>query len=315
MTDGVISLDDYTSGNDSSSTDSDTTSGSSDSSSDDLRAACEAIGASYERAKAYVEEHDSKSDLVNFAERLANDDELWEVSEDYRCGNDVHRIVLNFLRSHDKDFTPFTERFYGEPDDPEPGTYNFVQQRSQNMDGNLMFYRVLFPEPVADHWDGNAVLWHEFSEIGFGDDQQDSHIYVTEEWVEEYGDFTIQVDGTAKPVPPAREDLDGSAGGSSGGASDSLVLDPDNYTSSDGQLSDALEEAIADGATESDLRAVLEAEQDGQDRSTAKGAIEAAIEEADADSSSDGSGDLPMDKVRELTEMGWEKDEIIELFG
>lgn len=311
----VLSLDDLqSSGNDGSNATETTSDSSSTGGSDDLEAACEAIGADYDHAKAYVDSHGNKDDLTAFAQRLANSDELFDAMADYRQGNCIHRMIRNWLRSDDRDFTAFTGQFYGNSDDPEPGTYNDVQQRSREMDGNLMFYQALFPSPVGERWDSDPVLWHEFDSIGYDDGQQDTHIFVPREFVEEYGEFSIEIDGESKPRPPANSELGGNSGNA--GGSDAPVIDPRNYTIDD--LKEKLQSLLSDGVPPEGFDEILEAERSGKDRKGAKEAIEDARNDASPDESdeSDASlddADISLDKVLELQEKGWTKEEILEL--
>lgn len=329
MSNGVISLDAAQASSNDGSTTSDQTSDSDDAA--ELRDVCEMIGADYDHATAYVDKHGNKSDLIDFAQQLAGDDELWATQEQYRRMNDIHRIIRNHLRPHDLDFTTYTGAFYGNSDDPEPGTYNHVQQKSREADGNLMFYRALFPEPVTDYWDSDAVLWQEFDSLGYNDDEQDSHIYVTADFVDEYGNFTVEVNGQEKPRPPANSEVGDGGGASSGSdsSSENLILDPAEYTVEG--LRDELQEYLNSGAPAEDFARVLEAEEGEKDRKTAKKAIKGAKNEADSrddaeqqdiseaaaagDVNSKPGVDIDPEEVKEYMEMGWSKDEIIELLG
>lgn len=327
MTNGVLSLDDVqASSNDTGSTESETNNG--DSSTSELQQACEAIGADFDHASEYVSEHGKEDDLVEFARRLANDAELHATMAEYRRGNGVNRIIQNHLRGADADFTVYTGAFYGDSDDPEPGTYNDVQQRAREMDGNLMFYQALFPEPCEEYWDSEPVLWQEFDTIGYGDDLQDTHIFVTREFVEEYsGRNSITVNGEEKPVPPSDEMLSND-GGSSGSASVDAPFDPEGFTN------DGVENKLDTNDYSLDqLNGLLQAEKAGDNRKGAKNAIRDAIDAAeqtasggDSDSGASAAqaagemtgsaGDsIPPEKVEELMDNGWTKDEIIELYG
>lgn len=328
---GTLSLDDLnTSGNDDSNS-TENNSGAN-SGSDDLREVCDELGADYEHACEYVDVHGKKDDLVEFARALIENDDLRSLHENYRVGNDIHRIILNWLRNDSGDFTPYTGAFYGDSDDPADGTYNAIQQSVRAEEhGNLIFYRALFPEPVAEYWDSEPVLWHEFDALQYStdqDEQVDSHIYVTREWAEEYSDFTITVDGQDRPRPPNASEL-GNGGSNSGSASanDSLPFDPSDFTNA------ALEEELdtVDYSVEQ-LDAALQAEKDDKDRKGAKNALRDAKDVAEqSGGSSDGdSADSPAakagemmaeghaiepDKVKELMNEGWTKDEIIEFYG
>lgn len=331
MSDGVISLDsvDAVSSND-DSTDSQSTASTSDAA--ELRDVCEQLGADHDHAQAYVDENGSKSDLIDFAQRLLSNEELWESQEEYRRMNCIHRIILRWLRADDAEYTAYTGEFYGDSDDPEPGTYNHVQERSRESDGNLMFYQALFPEPVTAYWDSDPVLWHEFDSLGYEENERDTHIYVTLEFAEQYGDYTI--DG--KPRPPSNSELDGgssssSDSSSSGGNTGGLLLDPSDFTVPD--LRDKLQDHLEGGASPDQFRDVLEAEQASKDRKTARKAIKGAKNEADSrddddteqqdiseaaaagDANSQPGVDIPPEKVMELMDNGWEKQEIIEFYG
>jgi hypothetical protein len=311
--------------------------------------AVEAIGGDVEHAQAYVDEHGRKSDLAEFADRLAESGDLMAVHEEYRRMNDIHRIIKKWLRSAEQEYTGYTGKFYGDSDDPEPGTYNAVQQKSREMDGNLMFYRAIFPEPQTAYWDSDPVLWFEFPEIGYTGDKQDSHVYVTADFAEQYSEFAIEIDGRNRPVPPANSDLEDGSSGASGSAQDAsdagtVEFDPAEYTIPE------LEEALQSREfTEADLDALLDLEKSGQARKGAKNAIRDEIDALEADDGDSGnstgtsknatqeSGDgeteaeqsgaatagemtaegesIPPEKVMELTEQGWTKEEIIELYG
>jgi hypothetical protein len=329
MTTGALSLDDLqeSSSNDGSSTDSDNNDSSADT--DELREVCEEIGADYDHAIAYVNEHGQKDDLVEFAERLRDDDELWDAMVQYRMGNGVNRIIYNHLRSHEKSFTTYTGAFYGDSDTPSEGTYNYVQQQAREVDGNLMFYQALFPEPVADRWDSPPVCWREYDDIGYADDQQDTHIYVPKSFVDEYGDYTIEVAGKARPRPPANDEIGGDSGGSSGDDADGLPFQPRDYTVED--IRNELVSLRENDAGPDVFGALLNAEQSNKDRKTAKEAIETAKRKAmDAQSDDSGSDDessaakageansagvqMDPDTIIELQdEHGWSKNDLLKL--
>lgn len=234
----VTKLSDLASSVEQSTTDNDSDAGSASSTSDSLRETCEEIGADYEHAQDYVDVHGGKDDLIEFAERVAEDDELVEQMERYRRWNDQHRIRRRHLHNVDGSFEAWTTQFYGDTDDPEPETYNGVQKASRAMDGNLIYYRALFPEPQEQYWNGEAVLWEDMGELGHKDDEQDSHIYVDEDFVEEYSSFTVDVNGEAKPRPPTDEEIQRMQGGrdadaaasSSNDTQSGLPFDPADYT-------------------------------------------------------------------------------------
>jgi hypothetical protein len=275
MTDGIISLDDI-SGND-GSTDA-ATSGSDDSGSDfaALESACDPIGADFENAKDAVKHRDgiTEDDLIELAEKLAESDELWEMMEEYRTWNDQKRILVNHLRNHDKEFTDWSGAFFGDSSDPAEGTYNDVQQRARDSDGNLYYYKALFPEPHMEHYPSdNAVVWQERPD-------EDSHIYVTAQYIEEYGGFQAEIDGQERPVPPWNGASAGSSGNSGGSGGQ---FDPREYTIK--ELEGELDQFDAD-----ELEAILEVEKETKNRKGAKSALRDAIdarEEADDSESGD----------------------------
>lgn len=277
--------------NDSSSTDSDSSADSAPSTVDELRGACEAIGADHESAQRYVDENGSKDDLIDFAERLADDDDLWRIQEEYRRLNDIHRIRRAYLYDVadrlDASFSTWSSAFYGDSDDPSEGTYNAIQQKSRSEGGNLAYYKALFPEPVERFWDSEPVLYTERP----GDD---SHIYVSAKWVDEYSDFTFEYDGETLIRPPTDEEIDqmagsGSDSNSSSDTSGDAPFAPGTYTV-DG-LRDALGTNPGEEYSVSELEALLEAEESGEDRKTAKKAIRGALNQA-RDSQSNGQQTL-----------------------
>lgn len=328
---GVLSLDEVqSSGNDAGSNDSETNDGGASADTDALKQACEAIGADYENASSYVSEHGKEDDLTEFAQRLASDAELQAVQEKYRRFNDIHRIIRKYLRNADADFTAYTGAFYGDSSSPDEGTYNFVQQESREVDGNLMFYRALFPSPDAEFWDNDPVLWHEFDSTGYSDGMQDSHIYVTQEFVSEYsGVNSLEVQGDSKPVPPSNDMLNGDDSGSPASETSDSPFDPNSFTIPD------LEEKLDNRDLSVDeLESLLAEEKANAERKGAKNAIRDAIDAAEQTASNGGDSDdsdsspaktagemtgegnpVPPEKVKELMADGWEKDEIIALYG
>jgi hypothetical protein len=278
MSNGIISLDDI-SGND-GSTDAQT-SGSDDSDSGSdfaaLESACDPIGADFENAKDAVKHRDgiTEDDLIELAEKLAEDDDLWNLMEEYRTWNDQKRMILFHFRSHEKEFTNFAGAFWGDSENPDEGTYNHVEDRARDSDGNLYYYKALFPEPHMEHYPSdNAVVWQERPD-------EDSHIYVTAQFVDEYSDYQLEIDGQERPVPP----WDGAStgtGGDSGGSGDQF--DPREYTIS--ELEEELDQFDAD-----ELEAILEVEKETKNRKGAKSALRDAIdarEESGGDESDDG---------------------------
>lgn len=336
----MISISDIMGGDDStdSTNDSDANEASG---SDELREACEALGADYDHASDYVDVHGKKDDLIEFAKALEGDDELAALHEAYRRMNDVHRIILNWLRNDSRSFTDFTGAFYGDSDDPEPETYNFVQQQVRAEDnGNLIFYRALFPEPREEYWDSEPVCWHEFDALRYdtdSDNQVDSHIYVGSNWASEYSGFTVEVDGEDRPRPPANDEIadftsDGSnesddSDSGSNVATKNAPFDPAEFNIPD--LEDELDDVDYD---EQQLRAALNMEKEGKQRKGAKGALREELDAVEAAQSDGGSeqeelsdagkageinskttDEVPPDKIIELVEAGMTKDQIVEI--
>lgn len=264
----------------------------SGSDSDALITACEAIDANIDSAKEYVDNHGNKDELTAFAETLADNDELWSVMEEYREKLDVHRIKQNYLYNVDGDFTKWSAAFYGDSDNPDPeaDTYNGIQAKSRDMGGNLAYYKALFPEPVEAHWEQEPVLWEERPD-------EDAHIYVTQEFASEYSDFTLE-DG--RPRPPTDQELaelQGSSGGS-GTSSADAPINPGTMTVE--TLKNKLKE---NDYTSTEVKAILTAEQNGDQRKTAIQAIRRALDNAnDSDDSSepDESGESPEEAAGRL---------------
>lgn len=271
---GVISLDNI------SSTTEEQSGNNADSNSDqelegdagveDLREACELVGADFDHVLTRVMNDSSldAKDLINFMQNLSNDDELWESQEQYRCYSDIHRIKTFHLQSRDEDRTKWSQAFYGDSDDPSEGTYNWYQQRSRDLNGNLYWYRAIFPEPVEEHFPGNPVVWQERPD-------DDTDIFVTEEFMEEYEPYAIEIDGEMRPVPPTDEQA-----GSGSSPSDSDAIDPREMTV------DEIKDSLTD-LSESELEQLLEVEEATKDRKTAKEAIRREIESSESDESDD----------------------------
>jgi hypothetical protein len=209
MSDGVLSLDDFdTSGNGDASTDAETNDDDSEPETDELREICEAIGADFDHAEAYLDNNSvERETLVDFAELLRDNAELTELLEEYRMLNDKYRILQIYLLNADAEYTRWADRFYygdGDNDNPGDGSYNDVQYRVRNeSDGNLIWYKALFPEPQAEYYPGDPVLWGERPD-------DDTHIYVSDSFVEQYLDAgcTMVVDGDTKPRPPSDSELE-----------------------------------------------------------------------------------------------------------
>lgn len=313
MSNGIVSLDAISS-NGGSGTESETNDGSSGSEFAELREACEAIGADTENAIERVKSGDGADEesLVELARELADDDELWDALEEYRAFNDQHRLKQNHLLNSDKEFTDWSAAFYGDSDDPEEGTYNAVQQRARDMGGNLYYYKALFPEPDAEHFPSDtAVVWQERPD-------EDSHIYVTEEYIEAYGDFTLEIAGKERPVPPWN------------GASESGSSGNDDYPDPNTLTVDSVKDIYDTVQDQSVLEQALEIEKATKDRKTAKQYLERRIERAESsDDESEGkspegvageiaantSVDLHPDTIAEMVENGMTRDEIVDRFA
>lgn len=328
MTDGVIALDDLQSS--STGAEQNTTNSDSDTSSayESLRDACEDVGANYESAREYVDENGKKTELIEFATAMYTDDDdsIAALYEEYRRVNDVHRIVVNHLRSHAADFDEWTNKFYyggGDSDNPGEGSYNDVQSRAADEKaGNLPFYKALFPEPNTDHWDSEAVLWEERP-------GEDSHIYVTRDFAEQYSQFSRKINGKERPVPPSNEDIqsmNGDNSGSSGGSgSTAAPINPANYSV------DTLNTVLGNGDFPVDeLKAILESEKSGENRKTAKKKINREIRQAsggsaDTDDTSTAAAagrihdennmTIDAETTKELLDDDMAEEEIIERFS
>jgi len=356
---GVLSLDDITSST-TGSTDSDQqqTSGSTGSATD-LESACEAIDANVDHARKYIGEHGNQSGVVELAEAIAERGaELREIYEAYRATSDQNRIFQFWLRDTDMQFSAWADDFYGNSDDPESGTHNFNQQRARQDDvpGNLVLYKALYPEPQAEY-PGEPVLWLAFDTIGYGDGVQDTHIYVPREYVESFSDFTIDVQGKARPRPPSDAELAELQGTNkstgSSGASDSNgernnmsgVPDPRAYTISEyedrvGNLSlveceEALQLERENSKHEGGRKGMKNLIYDRIDElesgnNSASDGNKADSGGSDSSDDSDESGaqmagevngmgaeghDISPEKIIELQENGWSKEEIIEFYG
>lgn len=215
-----------------SSNDTANNSGASESGSDDehaeFEAAVEGVGGNVEHARAYVDANGAKEKFMDFIASL--DEDMMEQAEEYRLWNDQHRIRQRFLHNVDGDFSTWSSQFYGNSDDPDPETYNGVQQASRDAGVNLAFYKALFPEPQEEYWPAEPVLYEEVDR-GYGEGQQDSHIYVSQEFVNEYSDFTMDVNGEAKPRPPTDDELQAMSNG--GASASSTPSESDKYRDMD----------------------------------------------------------------------------------
>lgn len=281
----------------------------------------ENIGADEDRVCDFIDEQGKSDEITNLAKELADDDGLFELMEEYRRYVDLKRILQGYLYDADGDFSAFADEFWGDTDDPEPETFNFVQQKARDSVGNLYYYKQMFPEPVEEHWEGEAVLWTERED-------DDSHIYVTESFVENFTDFTMEVNGEEVPRPPTASELAELDGGSQSETEQSVPIDTTEHTIP--ELEDAIEDAMP-GLSVEQTENLLVHEKANKDRKGAKEAIGAAIEAAkqladDSDaseSSGDGfsvgelAGELREDPdvIRGMRSKGLSEDEIREILG
>lgn len=234
------------------------------------------IGANEERCKAFIEEQGKADELTEFARKIEDDEELWAVQEQYRRYMDIRRLVENYLQSADGDWSKannsWAEAFWSD--------YNEVQERSRDMNGNLYYYKTLFPAPVEEYWEGDPVLLVER-------DDDDSHIYVTEEFVSEYNDFTMSAEGKTIVRPPSAEELD--ALEASDGDDDMDFLVTNDMTN------DEVEAAVKDIDDREVLEDTLTFEKRTENRKGAKKAINDRLDELKQeripDSSDDGGDD------------------------
>lgn len=284
---GFSSVRDLVSGNGGSGNDSESTSDNDN----PLVEAVEAVNGSVERAEKYVDIHGSKDDLTEFAQAVAGwDEDTIELAEKRRRHIDMNRIVSFHLRGHSQDFTGFTGEFYGDTEDPEEGTYNYVQDKAHDADINMAFYKTLFPEPRAEYWPSEPVVWEKYDTIGVPnnpDDNFDSHIYLETDIAEEWADFTMENDnGNVVPRPPSNSELEKLADeqdtedSSSGDSGEGLV--PMQHTVKE------LKAVLKDGDwTDEQLSTALTAEEATKDRKMAKQAIKRERNELASDDSSD----------------------------
>jgi hypothetical protein len=265
-----------------------------------LQALCDELDADFDHAMKYVAENGQLDRLVDYANFMRDaDDEVWQDHEQYRRLSDQNRIkqfyLNDYYREHDVSFEKWVASFYGDSDDPAAGTFNAVQQSFRSHDQyNLMLYKALFPEPQEAYWASQPVLWLKFDTLGYKDGQQDSHIYVEMDFAEEYGDFTMEVDGKERPRPPSDEEIaqmqsgGGSRATSSSGDSSQDIPDPTQHTV------DSLKDRLAAIQDVEILETVLDAEKATQNRKTAVDKIEAQIKRVgndDEESESDDSDD------------------------
>lgn len=328
MSNGIISLDDISSnGGSTESKDSGSDSGASDAFAE-LREACEMVGADIENAIERVKSGDNvdEESLIETAQELADDDEMWEALETYRVFNDQHRIKQNHLLNSDKEFTDWSGAFYGDSDDPSEGTYNWAQQQSRDNGGNLYYYKALFPEPDMEHYPSEqAIVWQERPD-------EDSHIYVTEGYVEQYGDFTLEIEGKERPVPPWDGlDTSGSTSDSGSATADGAL---EGFPEPNTLTVDAVKDAYDSVSDVTVLEQALEIEKATKDRKTAKEYLERRVDDADAESddsddsddekspqaiageiAANTSVDLHPDTITEMLENDMTRDEIVDRFA
>lgn len=281
----VTSLNDLLEGQD-VSTDAETESSSDDE--HEIPGVFEEIGADMERVEEFYSRRDEsdREGLLGLAERLSEDDEAWQILEDYRLVVDAHRINLNFVRGQREG--PFVEDwshalYYGpdgSKDSPAEGSKNDLQTRvGEDDDLNLPWYKVMFPEPVSRFHEEDLVRFSEgldkWSEIGMpGDsDRQDSHIFVTESFVNDYASYANE-DGL--PLPPADYPDDATATDSP--STDSPSVDAGDFDPAEFNV-DVLKDEIEAFDSVDELSTVLAVEQQGKDRKTAKEAIRSRIAE------------------------------------
>lgn len=281
----ALDVSDLMGSNDSSSSDAKST--SDNQTKIQLDPVFEEIGADEDRVRRFIDEQGKSDEITNLAKELADSDELFELMEEYRRYVDLKRILQGYLYDADGDFSAFADEFWGDTDDPEPETFNFVQQKARDSVGNLYYYKQMFPEPVEEHWEGEAVLWTERPD-------DDSDIYVTEQFVENFSDFTMEVDGREVPRPPTASELAEMDGGDSG-SEQSVPIDTTEHTIP--ELEDAIEDAMP-GLSVEQTENLLKHEKANKDRKGAKEAIHAAIDaaekladESDGVDESDESGD------------------------
>ena len=266
----------------------------------ELREAVETVGGDVEHVIESVKNDDSVTEqkLLDTAREIHDDEQLWVDLESYRSMNGPRRILENYFRGHDKEFTGYADAFWGDTENPSEGTYNYIQQKCRDRDvtANLYFYKYLFPEPDAEHFPGEPVVWEKRPD-------DDSHIYVTQEWIDTYSDYTLELNGEERVVPP----WDSVAGDANSNSTepDGDVLDPREMTVA--EIKTALDERAL---SMDELKQLQDAEEATEDRVTALQAIrraradirtdEAEPEDADgyssaeeAESDDTGSGDSP----------------------
>lgn len=255
------------------------------------------IGADEDRVRQFRENQpDNFDELTELANALAESDDLWELHEEYRLTVDLHRINLNHLRGkREGDFVDaWREALYGDTDDPEAGTKNALQTQMQDHDlANLPRYKVMFPEPVDGFFPGDAVKWSEgmddFEPLALPtEDGQDSHIWVTMEFAQEFAPYGEEIEGQVRPLPPAEPPAQ----------SGTPALNPSSYSVD--TLKDKLE-AIEDP---DELEAIRDYEVNHDDRKTARQAIDRRIRAVEGGGSDDSDGVDADELVAALEEKG-----------
>lgn len=290
---------------------------------DNVREVARNIGADVESAVAYCRNNggNAEENLIELAEDIAESGELEAKHEEYRQWNCINRIIQVHLRSHSDDFSDWTAQFYGDYEDPEGDTFNYVQQTSRDMGCNLPIYKALFPEPQAEYWDSDVVLWQERPD-------EDSHIYVSQSFVDDYAQFARDIDGQSRPVPPSNDELaelaqNNDAGNAEGGEIEDVAapFDPSDMTIED------LEEAIDRmKLTNDELWALKDKEEAGKDRVGAVDAIARATDDNPHDEPDDDRSaqemahdiiekhglEMPAVAVESMISTGMTEDEIVE---
>jgi hypothetical protein len=137
------------------------------------------------------------------------------------------------------------------------------------MGGNLYFYKTMFPEPVEEYWDSDPVLLVERPD-------DDSHIYVTEDFVDTYGDYTMEVEGKTVVRPPSDAEIEALADEQSSSASDSTDDSDDDvdFILTNELINEEVKAAVEDVDDSDVLRQTLTFEKRTKDRKGAKDAIQ-----------------------------------------
>lgn len=275
---GIPTLSDITSGM-TGSTESATSDDSDDA---EIPAIFGNLGADLDRVEQFYEQRgsDDHERLVQLAERLDDDEEAWFTLEEYRSLVDAKRLDYNFLKGRREG--PFvqawTDALYygdGDSDNPGEGSLNAVAERVREDDDlNLPLYKVMFPAPQEEYWQGEPVnvVNHldKWDEIGIAgeDGVQDSYIFMPREFVDSYMEYAND-DGV--PLPPAEHP----EGGDDSGTQTTFEGDYDPSSRTVEQLKDEVQEMDDfDAVTD-----VLVAEKTGDARKTAIKAINRRLSE------------------------------------